>query len=108
GWADTLQQYIVKPQPCSSARLATVSKNGLGSSWNAFPNPASDKLVLTFDTSWSSTITIQLYSFDGRCVVNQSIPSNKEIPLSQLPSGVYLLRVTDEKNADVKRIIIEH
>jgi hypothetical protein len=110
GWADTLKQTIVKPAPCTSARKTFLTENNVIPSWNAFPNPASNDLILTFDSSWSSTISLTIFTLDGRVVEQQIVSSNENeaLPVAQLPSGVYLLRVRDDKHTDVKRIIIEH
>jgi len=110
GWSDTLQQYIVKPQPCTSPRKAALIQNGYAPSWDVFPNPANTNLTLTFDTSWSSAILVELYTLEGKCMIKQFVSSSEkeELPMAQLSPGLYLLHVTDDKRSEFKKIIIKH
>jgi hypothetical protein len=111
GWSDTLKEYIVKLGPCIALRSSALNNElVLRSSWNVFPNPSSSILSITFDSSWTSIISVELYAIDGRCVKEQTISSSddKPLPIPDLPSGLYMLRVSDGKRSDTKRIIIVH
>jgi PKD repeat protein len=76
-----------------------VSKNGLSIS-AIEPNPANDLIRFTYNISNAQSITIAIYNILGERVMLISDgyqiegTHNKEINLSQLPSGAYLLQIT--------------
>ncbi len=69
-------------------------------SFSAFPNPASDKLNITYSLS-QGPIIISLYNILGVRVrtltLHDSEPNEVEMPLGGLPAGSYVLELSDEK-----------
>ena len=78
-------------------------------SFDVFPNPAEDELII----SWSNEVTgnnlnISIFDLMGRELKNTNeSPSSawNKINIGQLPSGIYLLKVSDGKIAGTKRFI---
>lgn len=62
-----------------------------------YPNPASDQISVTVNGMSPSPMAIELRTIEGKLVYAQQSISNHQIDLSQLPVGMYLLRVTDPK-----------
>jgi len=66
---------------------------------HVFPNPASDHLYLR---GLDPVLSYAVFSLDGHCVIGQTVPNHPThpahpthpIPISSLPAGAYLLRVT--------------
>lgn len=88
----------------SNVSSVTVNTSSIKESqfWNnrlsVFPNPASENVKLTFDNSKAEYVSFVLFNMQGRQVF-QSEPDKefkirKEIDVSKLPAGNYLLRVT--------------
>ena len=64
-----------------------------------FPNPASDKLIVNFTNSTNTVVNLYLYDLQGNMVLPRTVLANaqeKEINLFSLCSGMYLLRVDFE------------
>ncbi|MDR1182378.1 MAG: T9SS type A sorting domain-containing protein [Bacteroidales bacterium] len=59
---------------------------------NIYPNPSKDKFFIECENF--SAIT--LYDMLGREVLNQNINGTSEINISQLPKGIYVIRVLSE------------
>ncbi|WP_299048901.1 choice-of-anchor V domain-containing protein [uncultured Polaribacter sp.] len=84
--------------------ISSESVNVLGISeaqrldFDLFPNPASDQLTIQLP-SGSEQATVQFFDYLGRLALTQEISfGNEEINVSNLNSGVYLLRVlSDDK-----------
>lgn len=108
GWADTLQQYIVKPEPCVSARRAEYA-NFYSPTWNIYPNPTNTNLAVVFDSTWAENVTIELYSMDGNLVITHDKNTNESIVLSVLGlrPGFYFLIAKDKIHLEVKKVVIE-
>jgi hypothetical protein len=57
-----------------------------------YPNPASDSFKIS-TSEINDEITVQIFSISGQLVAQQKY-FNEEINVSQLPNGVYLVKVT--------------
>ncbi|PKP08212.1 MAG: hypothetical protein CVU08_15325 [Bacteroidetes bacterium HGW-Bacteroidetes-3] len=57
-----------------------------------YPNPASDSFKIS-TLEINDEITVQIFSISGQLVAQQKY-FNEEINVSQLPNGVYLVKVT--------------
>ena len=75
-----------------------------------YPVPVKDILNFEFDTNnILNTITIRLYDIYGRLALHEEL-SNKQkgkIDVSNLPAGVYMLKLTNGKEFLTKKIIIK-
>jgi PKD repeat protein len=104
----------ISTQHCSSSSdsvlvntIGTESVPGL--SIDAYPNPASNWLVITAISGSSKSISMVLYNSVGQMVwvkdwsISQGL-NEKMIDLSSFATGVYQLRVTDESKEVVRRI----
>ena len=71
-----------------------------------YPNPSADRLFLKFDKDEISTYYITITTLSGRTAMMLPQPQiNDGIDISDLPSGTYVLTVTDKKtkqNSSVK------
>jgi len=69
-----------------------------------YPNPTTDKLTIVNDENSPQTITnIEIYDITGRIVGAYSMhPENTTINVSQLPQGVYVLKIGDYTGRFVK------
>ena len=66
---------------------------------NIFPNPVTD--ILTVSTEYR-VLDIKVLTLDGRLILSQV---DKEVALSQLEAGMYLVRVVTEQGAIIKPIM---
>ena len=104
----------ISTQHCSSSSdsvlvntIGTESAPGL--SIDAYPNPASNWLVITAISGSSKSISMVLYNSVGQMVwvkdwsISQGL-NEKMIDVSSFATGIYQLRVTDESKEVVRRI----
>jgi len=76
------------------------------SSFNVFPNPASEKLFVRFN-GWEGIKEIKLIDITGRSVlVFKSDEVLNEIDISSFPKGIYLIAAKNEFHYEVKKIKI--
>jgi hypothetical protein len=68
-----------------------------------YPNPAKDQITIAGITSKSD---ISIFSLFGQLLFQTSIMGETNIKLD-LTSGIYLCKITSEKNAVIKKIIIK-
>ena len=67
-----------------------------------YPNPVKDMLHVTCDNMQQ----YEVFSLDGRLVKSMQTRNNEDvIDLSNLGSGIYLIRITTDKGVATRRII---
>lgn len=79
--------------------------------FKAFPNPTSDKINITFETTQNTDITFNLVNAIGQTIQTKTINSNQKqliFDVSELPTGIYFLNAkTDKGSIETQKIIIE-
>lgn len=72
-----------------------------------YPNPVTSGKIY-INTESSSTKIIEIYDMLGKKIFFTDMTSyQKELNISNLKSGVYLLKVTDKENSITRKIIIK-
>ena len=66
-----------------------------------YPNPAKDRFLVGFE----GFMTIKLYDVLGKEVQNQETIGKTEIDTSNLPAGMYFIRITTETGVVVKKVV---
>jgi hypothetical protein len=79
---------------------------------NIYPNPASEKTIVTFNSLSESTYSLELCDLTGRAVYSAqgaSVPGNNmvELPVASLAKGMYLLNFRNNHQSELKRLVIE-
>lgn len=78
---------------------------------SVFPLPANNVLTVDFSSMANNTSTlIEIMSIDGRKLISNNIQNSSsiEINVSDLSSGVYLLKITSNNKVGMKKIIVKH
>jgi type IX secretion system substrate protein len=84
------------------------------------PNPATDKIYISFPATASENITIKIFSVTGEIVFEKkniypdligksTAPITKfQIPVFNISNGIYFLSVQTEKEKITKKIVVNH
>jgi hypothetical protein len=75
------------------------------SRFSLYPNPATDKI--TVETSGTSTASyLAILNIEGQELITRQITEPKtQLDISNLPGGVYFVRLTNDKTVEVGKII---
>jgi len=88
----------------------TISKNN--SELNCYPNPASDKITIQYLNSDAKTTNYYINDLSGKMLIQKTVPvvANKnnqiEVSTASLPSGIYLLQLSDGAALFSRKIVI--
>lgn len=79
---------------------------------NFYPNPNNGKFNLKFELPEKSDTDITIMSIDGKIIYNEKLNNfsgtyDKEMDISKESKGVYLVKVSQGKHAQVKKIVLE-
>ena len=69
-----------------------------------YPNPANDKLFIKSDKS--SNVVTKIFNLQGKQVLNKEI-SEKEIDISGLSKGIYIIKIIDSEDIKIIKLIKE-
>ncbi|MEL7426138.1 MAG: T9SS type A sorting domain-containing protein [Bacteroidota bacterium] len=72
-----------------------------------YPNPAHDQIRLEWSDQSAEVLRVQLFDSSGRLVLSQPAPENRgDLDISQLPNGLYMLRIsTADGRMAMKKVI---
>jgi uncharacterized repeat protein (TIGR01451 family) len=80
-------------------------------SFQLFPNPATDKVGIALNESWSEVTQVAVHDLQGRLVQQASIDPaqsrNIALDLQHLPSGVYLVECSNASQRLVRKLILQ-
>ena len=90
-----------------------VHSDGVSVLYNPYPNPASDRLYIPFNTVQDDKITAVIYDMSGKLAkeIHNMEPYSAgyhimEVSMADLPAGVYVLRFTAGNITEMKQIIL--
>src|SRR6056297_3549945 len=106
-----VEDYTVNVLEAGSSAIASYTyrseqlDNEMPTDVNVYPNPAIDYITVKVENG-SRVGTISIYNMIGSLVKVEEINGNeKEIDISDLPAGSYIISVEDEKEPITKQII---
>jgi hypothetical protein len=88
----------------SSAVLINQMENKSGIV--VYPNPAHDVIEIYFESPFE---TIEILDLQGQIIKKESVSctSKKTLSIGVLPPGMYFVKVVNEKEQIVKKLIVE-
>jgi hypothetical protein len=88
--------------------LVSVEDVPLSERVSVFPNPASEKITVSGDLGMGGIASYSIMNLAGQELLNGTMTSDSDRTLNvgHLPAGMYLLKVTTDKELAVKRIFI--
>jgi hypothetical protein len=93
------------------SKVASVGTSDKTMDFNpqVYPNPANDKIDIWIPGTLSGSITLLMNDLSGRMVYKQNIPgtgTEYSINVTGLNPGMYLLKISSEKNTVLRKVMI--
>lgn len=72
-----------------------------------YPNPATNSITIEFENN--KTNSIQFYNIAGQLTINKSFSGSRKqiIDLSNIPQGIYFIRISNDSGQLTRKIIIQ-
>lgn len=97
--------YQVLPRYVTDVAGATLSVDSFElSNFSVFPNPTSTGFV-NIKTTSNEAVNVTVFNILGKQVISQEL-TNKKLDVSNLNSGVYLVKLTQNGNSTTKKLVI--
>ncbi|MEZ4827511.1 MAG: T9SS type A sorting domain-containing protein [Bacteroidia bacterium] len=89
-----------------------VDPSDVSGNLKVVPNPASDIAWLMYDTPMGGNVSVSMIDVNGREVYSMKDIATTginryELPVGNLASGIYFIRLTNEKGAIVEKLSVE-
>lgn len=101
----TCEDCNTRSSPQTDCAPIGFEKLTLGHSIKCFPNPASDKLLVT-GIQIKSELT--LFDIAGNKVFKSNVSSDTELQLQDLSSGIYYLQIISASGSSIKKLMVSH
>lgn len=89
--------------------LASVNDLPMDAAIAMYPNPTSGELNISFNNLAAGNYNVVVYNTIGGVVLSQSMDVNgavvRTINMNELPAGIYMVQVSNEKGATTKKVI---
>jgi hypothetical protein len=82
----------------------SVDSETVSEELDIYPNPCSDNFYLSLDTD-EDILDLSITDIHGRLIRYNKIENNTIIPVADLASGVYFLKISDGSNIYNKKLI---
>lgn len=104
GYSSNVVTYHIKNTFIYNSDITSL-ENVTTNTFNVFPNPVKETLNISFTDVQKASIS--LMNLQGNTIFNQNIEYNNfSFSTSDIPSGIYILKITTDKETLTKRIII--
>lgn len=100
--------YFVFALVCFSGVSAQSGKQNVAqkTELNFYPNPVTDgKIYITSNTSTTSNKEIEIFDVLGKSVLKTTVV--RELNISSLTAGVYLIKIKEGDNVATRKLIIK-
>lgn len=72
---------------------------------DVFPNPVQDKFIVQLNSEIGNNANVTVMDLTGKVVYNAPVKSDRvEVNAAQLPSGVYIVKYTDDDHNQIMRV----
>lgn len=85
--------------------VTTVSENETVNDYQFYPNPIAETLNFKYLNTNNEVVNLHLYDVSGKLLWNkQHITDNERIDFTDTPKGTYFIKLTTEKEEEIKTI----
>ena len=109
GWQQVIELMGREVYLCRFDRGTVTAAEPVLADISMFPNPVQGTLMVSFGQLPTHPTTLTLLNTNGQPVVMKRVSSAKQpIDVSQLPAGLYVLRIQNETGIQTKNVLISN
>ena len=103
----TISETVTTYTPALSVANNNLEQIGL----SLFPNPSSDIAVIQSYAPTISDLKIELFDINGKLILEDTLKQGSTmcyLNLETVYSGVYFVKISDNKNSIIKKVVVSH
>jgi hypothetical protein len=89
-----------------SCEVPNMFSRVYNSNFEVYPNPASSSIVIKYPDDYRN-IVLQIFDLSGNILLEKVVSQNQETVISELASGLYILKIISEKGVDTTKLIVD-
>ncbi len=91
------------------SRVLLLKNNTTGTGYVIYPNPANNYVAISTGYNAAGKTVIALYDATGRLLHQETMIANAiQVSTAAYPTGTYLLQVSNERNTNTYKIVVQH
>lgn len=97
-------KVVSEGYPIFDTSINTGIENSIAGSLKLYPNPATDNIKVA---GFEGPATVIISDISGRLLISKKITPNETVPVSTLPTGVYLISINSNNITKADKMIIQ-
>ncbi len=85
--------------------FVSVEENIDNNNWTAYPNPATDNVLISTDSD--ELVSYDLLDLSGRIIENGQIVQQKRLDVSEFETGIYLIRLSTASSIKTLQLVVK-
>lgn len=101
----TIRQGFLQPPSPVKVQSINILENNLKA--NLYPNPFQQAVKVSFDAPVNNDMLVVIYNISGRIILSKKYSAAQliNVPLDNIPSGDYIMKITTKNKQLVAKII---
>ena len=92
----------------TSCNTVAIESNLFSSNFTVYPNPANDFINFNFSNEIAESLNYEILDIKGQIIKKSNLNASKtRVSLVGISSGIYFLRLTDNKTTITKKLVIQ-
>jgi hypothetical protein len=95
----------------ANAPISATQDAALANAIQVYPNPTASVLNVSIYQTISQNTKVQLFNVSGQQIIEKNLPEGEvatQLETSNLPDGIYLLKVSNLNGFATKRVMVKH
>lgn len=103
-----VEEYYPIIPPSGERRASPKIQNEVVKDIIYYPNPAQSNLIVLLPENDNTYAMISILDISGRVLISKSLSQNKSnIPLNNLASGIYIIKIEQDNKIQLSKLIIK-
>ena len=102
GWE--LYKIPLCAEPNTTVNVKAIQANERNNI-TVFPNPSTESFTITI-ADFDETLQLEVYDISGKIVLQKTHYTSTNMILHQLKAGVYFIKIGNQKNTEVMKLVV--
>lgn len=103
-----MQSICMDTSSCYNVVVSGINALNDDNTFEIFPNPASDYVVLKFNNLGNENLRLNIYNVIGELISSETLRQNQQqINVGDLSNGIYMIEIKSKERTEKQKLIIQ-